>query len=612
MNFLAPTALAFAATLPVVVLFYLLKRKRVVRLVSSTLLWQKFLAETQASAPFQKLRHNWLLILQLLLLILVILALARPYFAGEARGGRLVVAILDASASMQSTDETPSRFEQARRQALALVDSLHDSDQMVVLLVAGHTEVKQSPTSNKAALRRALQGCAVTDAPTRLVEALKLAQPLVKDRVGGEIHLYSDGATPDLTEFEHEGLNVVFHRLGQRAQNVGIVTLDARSHPEDPARRAIFAGIANASSNAVQAQVELLLDGQLVDTRALALGPREVSPQVFAAAQAADGVFTLRLTTPDDMAADNEASVISLLPQPARVLLVTRGNRYLEKALGAAPGAQVTVMNDLVAEPVEYDLTVLDDVLPTVWPAAGNLLAIRSAQTNWLEGVGSLDAPQIVDWRNTHPLLRFVNFDNVQIAQALAVKPPAWGVSLADSPQAPLIVAGELGRQRVVWLAFDMLQSTWPLRVSFPIFMANVVDWLNPATANAAQLQVQAGSPFRLSLSSPVTNATVRLPDGQQQPVRIDASARELVFGDTSQRGLYQLEAGTNRLSFCVNLLEAAETDTTPKTELRFGKYARVQATAVREANLEIWRWIAALGLLLLLFEWWYYHKRTA
>ena len=39
-----------------------------VKLVSSTLLWQKFLSETQASAPFQKLRKNWLLILQIILL----------------------------------------------------------------------------------------------------------------------------------------------------------------------------------------------------------------------------------------------------------------------------------------------------------------------------------------------------------------------------------------------------------------------------------------------------------------------------------------------------------------------------------------------------------------
>src|ERR1700747_370367 len=105
MNFLAPTAFFFAAVLPVVVLFYLLKRKGIVRLVSSTLLWQKFLAETQASAPFQRLRHNWLLILQLLLLALVVLALARPYLSARTLGGRLEVVILDASASMQSTDE---------------------------------------------------------------------------------------------------------------------------------------------------------------------------------------------------------------------------------------------------------------------------------------------------------------------------------------------------------------------------------------------------------------------------------------------------------------------------------------------------------------------------
>src|SRR5213594_3956070 len=98
MKFLAPAAFWFAAALPVVVVFYLLKRKRVVQLVSSTLLWQKFLAETQASAPFQKLRHNWLLLLQLLMLALVIFALSRPYFAGQSKSSRLRVIILDASA----------------------------------------------------------------------------------------------------------------------------------------------------------------------------------------------------------------------------------------------------------------------------------------------------------------------------------------------------------------------------------------------------------------------------------------------------------------------------------------------------------------------------------
>ena len=108
MHFLAPAALVFAAAIPVVIVFYLLKRKRVVRLVSSTLLWQRFLSETQASAPFQRLRKNWLLILQILLLIAAVLALSRPYFSAKMKPAQLRVVVLDASASMQATDETPS------------------------------------------------------------------------------------------------------------------------------------------------------------------------------------------------------------------------------------------------------------------------------------------------------------------------------------------------------------------------------------------------------------------------------------------------------------------------------------------------------------------------
>src|SRR5436305_10576146 len=122
MHFLAPLAFAFAASVPVVVVFYLLKRKRVVKLVSSTLLWQKFLSETQASAPFQKLRKNWLLILQIVLLAIAVFALSRPYFAAKSKPAQLRVLILDASASMQATDESPSRFEQARTEALTWVD----------------------------------------------------------------------------------------------------------------------------------------------------------------------------------------------------------------------------------------------------------------------------------------------------------------------------------------------------------------------------------------------------------------------------------------------------------------------------------------------------------
>jgi Ca-activated chloride channel family protein len=613
MHFLAPLAFAFAAAIPVVVVFYLLKRKRVVKLVSSTMLWQKFLAETQASAPFQKLRKNWLLILQIILLILAVLALSRPYFAAKAKPAQRRVVILDASASMQAADETPSRFEKARAEALKWVDSLKDTDEMVIVLAGATTEVKQSATSEKAALRRALQACTCSDGPTRLLPALRMAESLVRDldpRTGPEVHLFSDGAVPELNEFENKALPLVYHQVGKGANNLGITALDVRANPEDARQRAIYASVANVSQASQQTDLELLLDDRLLEMRPLTIPPGETSPQVFLANQSRDGVFTARLTTRDDLAVDNQASIVSLLPKPVKVLLVSRGNRLLEKALRAAANVELASATDLTDTASVFDFVVLDDVTPTIWPK-GNVLAIHVVNTNWFDGVRREEAPPIVDWKSAHPLLRYTGFDNVQVVQSLTARTPTWALSLVETPQASLILAGELGRQRIIWIGFDVLESNWPLRISFPIFIANAVEWLDPANTRRSQLLVRAGDSFRLPLSEPTPGAQVTLPGGVTKRLTLDPSANELVFGDTRRQGVYRLRLGTNDTLFCVNLLDAAESNIKPREALQLGKYTKVTATTTQRANMEVWRTIAALGLLVLLAEWWYYHRRT-
>jgi hypothetical protein len=610
LSLLVPEALAFAAAIPVVILFYLLKRKRQVKLVSSTLLWERFLAETQASKPFQRLRHNWLLVLQLLLVLAVVLALSRPWVPGPGKASKLRIVILDASASMQATDVKPSRFEQARAEALRLVGSLGDVDQMVVLQAGAHTEVKQSATSDKTALRRALAGCAPADAPTRLTEALKLAETLIQNRAEAEIHLFSDGAVPDLSEFENKNLPLVYHCVGRGGRNAGLVALEVRPHPDDPTQRAVFAAVANGSTNPEPVQVELLFEGRLLESRPVTLPATNTLPMVFMAPQDQDGVFTVRLRLEDDLAADNQASIVSLLPQPVKVLLVSRGNRFLEKALKAPGYVQLTAAPALADAAEGFDLVVLDDVYPAVWPAP-NLLAIHLAPTNWFVSVGTVTGPVIVDWKTTHSLLRFVNFDNVQIAEALKVPTPDWAVPLVESPDTPLVLAGQRQRQRIIWIGFDLLQSTWPLRLSFPIFIANAVEWLNPAASAAAGRMVRAGEPFRWVWAQPVSSAELIGPDGRARPVSCAPGSSELVIGDTARQGIYRLKAGTNEVTFCVNLLDSAESRIDPQPELPLGKYARVTATTMSRAGLELWPGIAAAALGLLLLEWWFYHRRT-
>ena len=128
----------------------------------------------------------------------------------------------------------------------------------MVLLVGASTEVKQSATSNKAALRRALEACAVTDSSTRLSEALKLAEVLTRDRgrdENAEVHLFSDGAAGDLSEFENKAMRLVYHCIGTRANNLGITTLDLRENPENRQQRAIYTSVANFSTNAQQTEM---------------------------------------------------------------------------------------------------------------------------------------------------------------------------------------------------------------------------------------------------------------------------------------------------------------------------------------------------------------------
>src|SRR5688500_19972929 len=97
-------ALAAAAVIPSLLILYFLKLRRREMAVSSTLLWKKAVQDLQVNAPFQKLRKNLLLLLQLLLLIFLCLALMRPVANFKQGAGELTVILLDLSAAMAAKD----------------------------------------------------------------------------------------------------------------------------------------------------------------------------------------------------------------------------------------------------------------------------------------------------------------------------------------------------------------------------------------------------------------------------------------------------------------------------------------------------------------------------
>jgi len=119
MTWLTPMTAIIAGLItgPLLVLLYFLKLKRRQVPISSTLLWKRAVQDLQVNAPFQRLRRNILLLLQLLALALMVAVLGSPVINWRGGSGERYVLLIDHSASMEATDVKPSRLETAKDQA---------------------------------------------------------------------------------------------------------------------------------------------------------------------------------------------------------------------------------------------------------------------------------------------------------------------------------------------------------------------------------------------------------------------------------------------------------------------------------------------------------------
>jgi len=100
------------------------------------MLWKQALEDTQAYTPFQKLRSNLLLLLQILMVVLFTALLAQPYFPQPSKQSRQWILAIDASASMQAEDEAPNRFEVAKKKLRTAMESIGPGDEVMLVAVA--------------------------------------------------------------------------------------------------------------------------------------------------------------------------------------------------------------------------------------------------------------------------------------------------------------------------------------------------------------------------------------------------------------------------------------------------------------------------------------------
>ncbi len=609
MSFLSPLAfLLFTLSVPLVLLYFLKVRRRE-RTVPSLLLWEPSLRDREASTFFQRLQRDPLLILQLLALLALTVALARPVVIVEGQGARRIVLIMDTSASMKATDVFPSRFALAQREAMAFADRLPAGAEVMVIEAGTSPRVVVPFSRDRARTTAALKSLEPRDVPNRLGEAIRTARALAAEDARAEVRIFTDGAHPPLIDSGARDPRLRWVTVGRGGRNVGITNLALRRTFFGAFGYQAFISVVNFSDEPQSFTFTMDLDEKPIAEQVLTLQPHVRRSVVLPFSHQSAGVLRARLNIADDLSADDVAYAVIPPPGEMRVLLVSPGNLFLEKALRADPQVKLEVRTPEAYQGgmESFDVVVLDSASPArIGP--GRFVLINTTPPDVpLENLGRVAQPVIMDWDRSHPIMRYVDFSKVVIEEALRVRPLGAGRTLVEAVGGPLIFSLEEPRRKVIFFGFDLFKTDFPLRVAFPLILSNGLRWLHPAGLDLTSFQLRTGQPILLPVEHGVTAARVVTPSGRSVEAQVTRGLAG--FSDTGRVGIYTVVTARGETRVAVNLVNADESDIAPRP-LPAPAEAPPPAGPAVPLQRELWAVFALLAAALLSVEGVLYWRR--
>ncbi len=618
---LAQLAAIFGAVGFGVTVLYILKLRRRVVAVPFSPLWERILRDKEATSLFSKLKRLMSLLLQLALLALLVLALGDPRAAESLIKGRTVVVLVDASASMQATDVSPSRLAVAREEVKKIVRGLGGADRMLVAQMDAMVTPLGPMTSDTSALERELDAVHATDTRADFPRALRFAGDVLRGAPRGEIIVVSDGALGEASDASgpvHTGdATLSFVKVGSGNRNVGITQFSVRRYPLDKNRYEVMLELSNTGTQPEDVELQLVGDGALVDLTKLRLQPGErlprFYPQLSGASRTLEAKLALADGSHDSLPADDHA--YALLPERrrAKVLVVSAGNTYLEAALLLDEYLDVTDVAPAgypaAVAKGGWDAVVLDGVTPAEMPKT-NALYLDPRGPGSPVAVGeALKQPGFDKVDRKHPAVRFLALDDVNVSQGHKLTPQAGDKVLgaSDGGASPLLVAGTRGGFRFVAMGFDVRDSDLPLRTAWPLFIVDCINWFTDEDAQYLST-FRTGEVWRIPVAPGVTQATVKLPDGTTQTAPVH-EGRAIMLGQHA--GFYELTGGGQTTSFAASLLDESESAIAPQDSPQVdGKVPGAPEGFHIGVRREIWIYLLLAVALLTALEWATYHRR--
>ncbi len=564
MHLINPTALLGLGIIPILILIHSLKPRPKRVEVTTLFLWRKALKEKKAGLRIQKVMRNLPLLLQILAVTLATLALAKPVWIYPSQIGGNVILVLDASASMKTRAATGIRFDQARKEALELIDELPEGSKMLIIQAGNRPMLKSAFSDDKGELKGIIESIHPSDEPGRIEKALYLALSFMNPERDDWTFLITDGAGSDFEKLSriHQRVRPILVPGGKR--NIAITKFEFRPELGLNHRYEVMLEVRNFNPNPVLCPIHLTLNQKTIVKKTVGLRALEKKLLIFPYTGPVAGIAEVTLELNDDFPTDNKAYAVLNTSRDIWVLLVTKGNYFLERLLEAYPNFMVNSVKEIIPsswkdQTTRHDIVILDRISPPS-TEKGNFLLIESLSPSIpLSRIGQIDHPRVLDWDRKNPLMANLDLSGLIVESASQVKGDRTVRPTIESHQTGLMYSYQKSGLRAVFLGFDLTRSDLPLRVAFPVMMSNIFQWLGPKKLGFSSSQINAGNPFTISLEPQTKNFSIRTPSGKWDEHRLESNPFD--YANTGEVGIYTVVEGEKWRYFAVNLLDEWESD---------------------------------------------------
>jgi hypothetical protein len=366
--------------------------------------------------------------------------------------------------------------------------------------------------------------------------------------------------------------------------------------------------IKNFNPTPIECPVRLSVDTVIIFDSPITFEAYEKKLLIFPYSGLITGIAKAILGINDDFSVDNHAYLSLNASKDIWVLLVSKGNHFLEKLLESYPNFKVNSVKEIIPsswneQTLRHDIVIVDRMnFPKT--EKGNFLIIDAYSPSIpILRAGHIRFPKNLDWDRKSPLMANVNLGGLIVEQAAILQADQRLQPVIESTQTGLMYTYEEGGLRAVLLGFDLTKSDLPLKVAFPVMMSNIVNWLNPHKLEFSTLQTRAGEPFDIYLDPQTNTFYTRAP--QEKWERQRAKANPFRYNHTRKVGIYSISENDKQRYFSVNLADVSESDIRPAPLVQLSDQPDVSLVS-EEISVQqpLWTFFLLCGCALLIIEW--------